>query len=93
MKIKVISLWQPWAWAMWMGLKKYETRSAAAPVVAQLRSYKGWLGIHAAKKPFNPGDCSELFTRILLEKYFKGPLTNLQAQMHYGCIGGVCRRN
>ena len=40
---KAISLWQPWASLMAMGLKKNETRSWAT-------SYRGPLYIHAAKK-------------------------------------------
>ncbi len=41
--MKAISLWQPWASLMAMGLKKNETRSWAT-------SYRGPLLIHAAKK-------------------------------------------
>lgn len=42
MKIKSISLWQPWASAMAIGLKRNETRSWAT-------KYRGPLAIHAAK--------------------------------------------
>ena len=41
--IKAISLWQPWAEAMRLGLKRNETRSWPT-------SYRGWLAIHAAKR-------------------------------------------
>jgi hypothetical protein len=41
--MKAISLWQPWASLMALGLKKNETRSWAT-------SYRGPLYIHAAKK-------------------------------------------
>ena len=41
--MKAISLWQPWASLMAMGLKKNETRS-------WYTSYRGPLLIHAAKK-------------------------------------------
>jgi len=43
MKIKVLSLWQPWAEAIRVGAKQVETRS-------WLTGYRGWLAIHAAKK-------------------------------------------
>lgn len=42
-EVKAISLWQPWASLMAMGLKKNETRSWKT-------SYRGPLIIHAAKK-------------------------------------------
>ena len=40
--IKALSLWQPWASAIAVGYKHYETRSWKT-------DYRGWLGIHAAK--------------------------------------------
>lgn len=43
MKIKAISLWQPWASFIAFGLKKHETRSWSTP-------YRGLLAIHAAKR-------------------------------------------
>ena len=49
MRIKVISLWEPWATAMRRKLKKNETRSWPT-------SYRGWLGIQAAKKEYRPRD-------------------------------------
>lgn len=47
--IKALSLWQPWAEAMRRKLKKNETRS-------WFSDHRGWLGIHAAKKKFNPNE-------------------------------------
>jgi len=47
MKIKAISLWQPWASLIAWGGKKYETRSWAT-------NYRGPLLICASRKPFNP---------------------------------------
>lgn len=43
MKIKAITLWQPWASFIPWGLKEYETRSWGT-------SYRGLLAIHAAKR-------------------------------------------
>lgn len=41
--VKAISLWQPWASAMALGLKKIETRH-------WWTSHRGWTAIHAAKR-------------------------------------------
>jgi len=41
--MKAISLWQPWATAIAVGVKNYETRSWST-------SYRGSIAIHAAKK-------------------------------------------
>lgn len=54
MKLKVISLWQPWAWAMAEGIKRNETRH-------WFTHYRGWIAIHAAKKPFKPIDYDPVF--------------------------------
>lgn len=43
--MKIITLWQPWASLIALGLKQYETRSWLTP-------YRGPLLIHAAKRPF-----------------------------------------
>ena len=64
--IKVISLWQPWAEAMRRGVKRNETRSWPT-------SYRGWLAIHAAKKPIDLSDDDFLdFAR-----YWLGDLSKL----------------
>lgn len=41
--MKAITIWQPWASLLAMGIKQYETRSWAT-------SYRGPIAIHAAKK-------------------------------------------
>lgn len=41
--VKAISLWQPWASAVAIGAKEYETRSWSTP-------YRGLLAIHASKR-------------------------------------------
>jgi hypothetical protein len=43
LSIPAISLWQPWATAMALGIKKNETRDWPT-------SIRGWLAIHAAKR-------------------------------------------
>lgn len=50
--MKAISLWQPWATAMAVGVKKNETRGWAT-------NYRGPLVIHAAKTPLSTV-CREL---------------------------------
>jgi hypothetical protein len=47
--IKALSLWQPWASLIALGLKHYETRSWST-------SYRGLLAIHAAKRPVKPSE-------------------------------------
>jgi hypothetical protein len=54
MKIKVLSLWEPYASAMRYGFKANETRG-------WYLSYRGLLGIHAARKKFNPDEYSPEF--------------------------------
>lgn len=49
MKIKVLSLWQPWAEAIRVGAKQIETRH-------WLTRYRGWLAIHAAKRKIDKSD-------------------------------------
>ncbi|MEH1786438.1 MAG: ASCH domain-containing protein [Nostoc sp.] len=46
--MKMITLWQPWASLIPLGLKQYETRSWGT-------SYRGPLLIHAAKRPIDGG--------------------------------------
>lgn len=96
MKIKVISLWQPWALAMWKLLKQYETRSEHAPAVAQLRHYRGWLGIHAAQMSWLKAidkalegesiDTRKAFAMKCIELMNDAPVD----KQDYGCIGGIC---
>lgn len=43
-EIRILSLWQPWASLIALGLKQYETRSWATP-------YRGLIAIQAAKRP------------------------------------------
>lgn len=44
MKRKAISLWQPWAQLLVLGIKRYETRSWST-------EYRGELVVHAARRP------------------------------------------
>ena len=53
MKMKAITLWQPWAQLIVMGAKKIETRGWHT-------TYRGEILIHAAKKPVS--DCFKLMT-------------------------------
>lgn len=45
-EVRIISLWQPWATLIALGLKQYETRSWSG-------HYRGKLAIHAAKRPID----------------------------------------
>lgn len=58
-EFRVLSLWQPWASLMAVGLKRIETRSWRT-------SFRGWVIIHAAKKRDEEG-------RALYERLTVGP--------------------
>jgi hypothetical protein len=66
MTLKCISLWQPWAEAMRMKLKKNETRHWPT-------RHRGWLAIHAAKKLYVPKDYDDGFNVFVRESHL-GPL-------------------
>lgn len=57
---KILSLWDPWASAMALGLKKWETRSWPTP-------YRGRLVIHAAKTE----ECLKDGTPTLLARFIQ----------------------
>lgn len=44
--MKILTLWQPWATLIALGVKTHETRSWSTP-------YRGPLAIHAAKRPMD----------------------------------------
>lgn len=51
--MKALTLWQPWASLVALGVKTIETRSWAT-------RYRGELAIHAAKRPADPADMIRL---------------------------------
>jgi hypothetical protein len=61
MKIKAVTLWEPWAVLAIGGYKRWETRSWST-------NYRGPLAIHAAKQ--EPKECE----RLWLVDYFSQPL-------------------
>ena len=73
--MKAISLWQPWAYAVVAGTKKFETRSWRTP-------YKGMLAIHAAKR-FPPEALSFAQTERALDR--------LPSRLAFGAILGTVR--
>lgn len=67
--MKALSLWQPWASAIAVGAKRYETRGW--PAVSGGRLYSGWLAIHASvrtKEPKKEGGMhlAEKFDHLLM---------------------------
>lgn len=72
--MKAISLWQPWASAIAVGMKRYETRSWGT-------NYRGPLAIHAAKRPMGEGE------RDLLEEY---PFPFGHSDVPLGAIVATC---
>lgn len=76
--MKALTLWQPWATAIALGLKQYETR-------AWFASYRGDLAIHAAKKPI-----TKEISLFFQEHYPDWEnLLNL-ANQQKGCIVAIC---
>lgn len=73
--MKALSLWQPWASAIFVGLKEYETRSWKT-------KYRGPLLIHAAKKKF---DRHQFF---VLDSRLQADGLNL-ANLPYGALLGT----
>jgi hypothetical protein len=73
-EMKVISLWQPWASAIPMGLKTIETRS-------WVTNYRGPLAIHAAKTKdgLNPNRFSDdtLFQILQTMKFYGADIKKL----------------
>jgi hypothetical protein len=73
MKIKVLSLWHPHAWAMSQGVKRLDTRGKEFIALPGVSQYRGPLGIHAAKKKFDPLDCHPKLCRQLSQDGLKSP--------------------
>ena len=61
---RTLSLWQPWASMIAVGLKRHETRSWET-------SYRGLLAIHAAKRPI-PKREREFWGRMMNSPRFSG---------------------
>jgi ASCH domain len=76
--MKALTLWQPWATAISLGLKQYETRTWFV-------GYRGELAIHAAKKPITKEIVS------FFQKHYPAweNLLNL-AERQKGCIVATC---
>jgi hypothetical protein len=58
LKVKIVSLWQPYASAIALGLKQYETRTWLPH-----KGYRGLLAIHAAQRPIKAEELGDgIFT-------------------------------
>lgn len=76
--MKAISLWQPWATAIAVGLKKYETRSWNA-------WHRGPVAIHAAKRPVNFNEFYDCDEPVWAELFLRCPAND----MPLGCLVAV----
>lgn len=74
--MKTISLWQPWATLIALGVKRFETRSWST-------NYRGPLAIHAAKRQVDRTELNQYIVDALVRNGITG--TGL---LPYGCI--VC---
>ena len=72
--MKALTLWQPYAQAIALGLKKYETRSFAT-------KHRGRLAIHSSVKPLSNA------YQMLAERY---GIHNTPAKMPLGKIVVIC---
>jgi hypothetical protein len=84
MRIKIITIWQPWASLLVENKKHIETRSWAT-------SYRGPIGIHAAKKCPLDGlfiMCKETRTLVFKALGFLGDTVNWQQEFPSGVILG-----
>src|SRR5688500_6348966 len=79
-RIKIVSLWEPWASLVMIGAKKFETRS-------WWPNYTGPLGIQAAKK-WNR-ELAELCQTEPFETVLAGAGINGPDDFHFGCALGV----
>lgn len=74
--MKAISLWQPWATLIALGVKRFETRSWST-------NYRGPLAIHAAKRKADRTELNRTIVDVLVSNGITGT-----GQLPYGCI--VC---
>lgn len=78
--IKAISLWQPWATLVILGVKRFETRGKRT-------NYRGPLLIHAAQR--NPFTASDDIHQLLYREPFCSVLQKLQWKLPLGCLLGM----
>lgn len=91
--MKLISLWQPWATIMAIGVKRIETRHWST-------EYRGWLAIHATlawNAECRKAVCEDAFSDALEPHYATGHsldgkwLKSLRAELPFGKIVAVVR--
>ncbi len=82
-EVRVITLWQPWASLIALGLKQYETRRWGT-------NYRGKLAIHAAKRPFVTEDglktlCKDAYRAWMqaLELAYESGVINDQSRLPF----------
>lgn len=79
--MKAITIWQPWAYMLIVGLKRYETRSWKT-------NYRGPLAIHAAAKA---DSAIKQTMDINLYNYLNNEVLLYHARdLPRGCVVGVC---
>ena len=74
--MKAITIWQPYASAIAVGLKRYETRSWPT-------KYRGPLAIHAAKRSLSEEDYDELL--LPLTRYGRNKMP-AHSELAFGCV-------
>ncbi|NJM67812.1 MAG: ASCH domain-containing protein [Acaryochloris sp. RU_4_1] len=77
--MKIITIWQPWATLIALGLKQYETRSWGT-------DYRGGLAIHAAKRQIDPDGKYAISQALELTG---GKVPRLRRDYPLGCIVAI----
>lgn len=78
-RIRILTLWQPWASLIALGLKTYETRSWGT-------NYRGPIAIHAAKRPMD-----DLAQDVLAECLDAAGIDGSNIELPLGVIVAVSR--
>lgn len=81
-EIRILSLWQPWASLIALGLKRYETRSWATP-------YRGKIAIQAAKRPVDSDGIRVWLKAQELAEVMGDPRFHTYLNLPLGCIVAV----
>lgn len=78
-RIRILTLWQPWASLIALGLKTYETRTWGT-------NYRGPIAIHAAKRPMD-----DLAQDVWEECLHAAGMKGSDIELPLGAIVALCR--
>lgn len=67
LEFPAITMWQPWASLLALGVKRHETR--AFPLPRRLWVNPQWVAIHSAARSVRPGELSEPMRRLCVRQW------------------------